>query len=247
MATLAEKQFERRFRLLINKVFEKTHWLEQAVKLGANPVFLGHGLIKFFNGDDSPIYLAVMSMDMSGDLERISPLLESLRSPEPESYKKDVAEYSPKGSNITLNIWESLKKDELTRVTDFKKLFNEDSDTLRTAVLYYNGGKGKVSRFVFKNHKSWKRSYTVPLRFCHYPSYYPDTGRTLDWTFTLHSNERVNNVPPYASRSSGEDSSDFVEDHGIEVLEDLHSSGKLNQEAVEIIQLLQRMKGLRRK
>ena len=103
-------------------------------------VFLRYDLISFFNGADSPMNLALISMEFTSDLH-YSELLESLT--EPKHFNEELAEYSLKESNITLNIWEALKRDDYTQIPSFERLFRQDSTTLRTAVLYYNRGAGK--------------------------------------------------------------------------------------------------------
>ncbi|KAH6883894.1 hypothetical protein B0T10DRAFT_579952 [Thelonectria olida] len=173
-----------RTNVLLNKIFKHQGWLKHAVSLGANPVFLGYDLISFFNGTDSPMYLALMSMDFTGDLH-YSELLESLK--EPKRLNEELAEYSLPESNITLNIWEALKRDDHTQITSFERLFRHDSTTLRTAILYYNGGAGKFQKLVIKDHPlPWKKQYRVSLPLCR--SVY-DPTRSLEWVVALYVKE----------------------------------------------------------
>lgn len=175
----------KRTNVLLDKIFKHQGWLKQAVSLGANPVFVGHDLISFFNGADSPMNLALMSMDYTGDLH-YSGLLESLK--EPKHFNEELAEYSLKESSITLYIWEALKREDHTQIPSFEKLFRQDSKTLRTAVLYYNGGTGNFQSLSIKNHSlPWKRRYRVPLPLCRSIH---NRARSLDWVFTLYADEQ---------------------------------------------------------
>ena len=175
----------KRMNVLLDKIFKHQRWLKQAVSLGANPVFLGHDLVSFFNGADSPMNLALISMDFTGDLP-YSELLRSLK--EPKHFNEELAEYSLKESNVTLYIWEALKRAEHTQIPSFEKLFKQDSTSLRTAVLYYNEGAGNLQSLSIKNHSlPWKKRYRVPLPLCRDIN---DPTRSLDWVFTLYVEER---------------------------------------------------------
>ncbi|KAK8013743.1 hypothetical protein PG991_009336 [Apiospora marii] len=120
---------------VLQETFDNRDWFIKAVDLGANPIFLGFGLTDRLNGVHGPNELALVSMECTGDLVS-EELIKSLRPGLTRS------SYSPKESNITLNIWESFKRDDATMVTSLDKLFRHEANTLKTAVLYYNQGKG---------------------------------------------------------------------------------------------------------
>ena len=179
--------FSDRMEQLLDRTFENKDWFKRAVDLGANPIFVGIDLVRYFKGDDFPMNLALVSMEYSGDLRTID-LLQSLK--QAEHFDKRLAEYTPKNSNVTLNIWESFKREDHTKTCDLKKLFTQDINNLRTAVLYYNGGKGELQRVRIKNHPlPWKTIYRVELPHC--PSVY-NPARSLDWVFVLHNDKQSN-------------------------------------------------------
>ncbi|KAG6354873.1 hypothetical protein INS49_003954 [Diaporthe citri] len=52
------------------KIFKNFDWLETAVWVGANPVLVGPKADAFLNNNDEPeIYLVLLPMDYSGDLQ----------------------------------------------------------------------------------------------------------------------------------------------------------------------------------
>lgn len=178
MTTSKEQLFQQKFKRLLEKL-QCSRWLDSATKLGANPIFFGYDLIKYFNGDDSSIYLALVSMEFTGDLQYDSKILDNL--PSTGNFNKELAEYSL--GSITLNIWESYKQSELTQVTNFEKVFFQDSTTLRTAVLYYNNGEGSLRHLSIKNHHSFMDIYKVPLPLCRYKG----SGSALNWLIISHT------------------------------------------------------------
>ncbi|KAK7985496.1 hypothetical protein PG996_005263 [Apiospora saccharicola] len=169
---------------ILQKTFKSTDWFTEAVKLGANPVFLGFGLTDMVNGYDGPIEVALMSMEWTGDLSSQA-LLKCLRPS--ERFDEEHAEYSPEGSNITLNIWESLRRDDATKLTSFDKLFRHQSNTLKTAILYYNNGKGHYEELEVAHQLPWGKQYTVELARCR--NVYNDK-KHLEWTFCLYNGYR---------------------------------------------------------
>ncbi|KAM7183125.1 hypothetical protein V8F33_013796 [Rhypophila sp. PSN 637] len=116
-----EQLFQDRFRQLLGKL-GCIPWLDNGTKLGANPIFIGYDLNKYFKGDHSPIYLALGSMEWTGDLRYNLKLLDFL--PSTRAFNKELAEYSLEG--ITLNLWEPYNQFDHTQVEDFKKLFYQD-------------------------------------------------------------------------------------------------------------------------
>jgi len=168
---------------LLQETFASNDWFSKAVELGANPVFLGFGLTDRINDVDGPNELAVMSMEWSGGLAS-EELLKSLRPA--ERFDEKLGLYSPKGSKITLNIWESFKRDDATMVTSLDKLFRHEENTLKTAVLYYNNGKGHYEEFEVKHELPWEERYTVDLTLCRKK----DDMKSLDWDFCLYKGKR---------------------------------------------------------
>lgn len=110
---------------LVGEIFRSQEWLQRAVSLGANPVWLSKDLILYMDCKQSPIYLALMFMEFSSDLEweLFKKYLKQLNNNFDKSFNEGLAEYSPLRSRIILNLWESFKRDDYIEVSDFGKLF----------------------------------------------------------------------------------------------------------------------------
>ncbi|KAK8076810.1 hypothetical protein PG996_002980 [Apiospora saccharicola] len=179
---------------LLNQVLKETFasndWFSKAVELGANPVFLGFGLTDRMNEVDGPHELAVMSMDWSGDLTS-KELLKSLHPA--ERFDQKLGLYYPKESKIALNIWESFKRDDATMVIRLDKLFQHEGNRIKTAILYYNKGKGHYEEVEVEHELPWEERYTVDLPLCSTN----DGTKSLDWNFCLYKGKR--SVDGYSS------------------------------------------------
>ncbi|KAK7937514.1 uncharacterized protein PG986_014382 [Apiospora aurea] len=145
---------------VLQETFDNRDWFSKAVDLGANPIFLGFGLTDRLNGVHGPNELALVSMECTGDLVS-EELIKSLRPA--ERFDEKLGLYSPKESNITLNIWESFKRDDATMVTSLDKLFRYEANALKTAVLYYNQGKGHYKELEVEHELPWEER-TYPRR-----------------------------------------------------------------------------------
>ncbi|KAH8743605.1 hypothetical protein F5883DRAFT_367736, partial [Diaporthe sp. PMI_573] len=94
------------------KIFKNFDWLETAVWVGANPTLVGRKADALLNNDDeSEIYVVLLPMDYSGDLqyhfsnsrsEYEKVFLDSLQ--EYHEYDRELAEVYFREPNITINI-----------------------------------------------------------------------------------------------------------------------------------------------
>ncbi|KAK6858697.1 hypothetical protein PG995_005261 [Apiospora arundinis] len=168
---------------VLQETFDNRDWFSKAVDLGANPIFLGFGLTDRLNGVHGPNELALVSMEFTGDLVS-EELIKSLRPA--ERFDQKLGLYSPKESNITLNIWESFKRDDATMVTSLDKLFRHEENTLKTAVLYYNQGKGHYEELEVEHELPWEERYAVDLPLCRNMH----SKEALEWNFCLYKGKR---------------------------------------------------------
>jgi hypothetical protein len=113
--------------------------------------FLGYHLIDLMSGFRGPSNLALASMDWEGDLKYKAKLLNCLR--EPDIFNKTITEYTPRDSNITLNIWPDARNSDHTAVKFFNKFFRQNGKILETEVLYYNYDEGIYIKLVIQDYE----------------------------------------------------------------------------------------------
>ncbi|KAL0933518.1 uncharacterized protein CTRU02_212481 [Colletotrichum truncatum] len=145
--------------LIIGATFKNREWFEQAVKLGANPVFAGYSLAHLAEDNHREEYYLIMSLVyFPPALRSITRLKASLR--DAMGYNEALSEYQDEGSKIRLKFSRSRQ----TSVDHFAKLLDHGPAGLNTWVLYYNKGEGSLESLLLPDHKlPWLRSYRLPL------------------------------------------------------------------------------------
>lgn len=116
---------------------ENQTWTSMALEMDLHPVLIGHDLQELYDGFNKPIYISLVSGDISGALRYKDAFFNSLR--KPWSYNQETMEVVFTESNITLNVHEVVKIFETIAIIGPKRLFSYEDKQLQSAVLYFKG------------------------------------------------------------------------------------------------------------
>lgn len=159
-------------------LFSSDAWFDVALQYGAQPILVGFGLVDFEEAlaKGERIYLALASMDWSGDLiHEKRNILNYLQTEDPENF--DSSKWEVQLGSITLNIWEQQGQDH-TLVSATKSLVRVEADGRKwTAVRYlkYTG-----VRKLFAGCPGWGgRLVRLTCPGC----INPYNGKALSWVF----------------------------------------------------------------